>query len=454
MKSDKPCILIVDDEESIRESFSLILQDDYELISVSTGEAALKKAVDHKIDLVFLDIRMPGMDGMETLQRLKKIDPSVEVIMVTAVNDVQKAGESVKIGANNYIVKPFDVSQIISMAKALTRGKQLLASASRIREESLSAPSFPELAGLSKALQAMMEKALELADSELPILILGEPGTEKETVAYTIHSSGARKGSRFGVLDLPKGLNEIDIYKKIFGSGKGTFVYDLDKSSGMLERFAGGTLLINNIENATESLIKALAEASEKKTARRHGSSQDIPVDIRFIFSSSDNVSSSGETPENPALERLFSKSLLIPPLRSRREDIQDICQELVLQLGKSLGRKTKELSLDAQEILSSYPWPGNYNELHGVLKKAIASSGNEVLTTQDLPFSLLMWSPAFSYIEEAYGSSLDSLNSLFEKEFILKILKKCNFEIQTAAKVLNMNKNILISKIETLEIK
>lgn len=445
MNSEKHCILIVDDEESIRESFSLILQDEYDLITVSTGEAALKKAVDHKIDLVFLDIRMPGMDGMETLQRLKKIDPSLEVVMVTAVNDVQKAGESVKIGANNYIVKPFDVAQILSMAKVLTRKKNLVRTASKIKKSIGDMPVFPELSGHSKTLQALIDKAVELSKTDLPLLILGEPGTEKETIAFLIHSSGSRKESGFGVLDLPRNSNEKELYKKLFGAGKGSFVYDLDKSAGLVERCAGGTVLINNIENAPKDLIGAISEAIEKKAAKRSGSSQDIAVDVRFIFSSSEDLSAS---------DNLFSDSILIPPLRSRREDIQDICSELIGSLSKDLGKKVKELSSDAQEILNAYPWPGNFEELRNTLKKAAAASDSEILATKDLPFCVLMWSPAFSYVDEASSLSLDNLTSTFEKEFLLKILRKSNFEIQTAAKVLNVNKNILTSKIETLEIK
>ena len=445
MNSEKPCILIVDDEESIRESFFLILQDEYDLISVSTGEAALKKAVDHKIDLVFLDIRMPGMDGMETLERLKKIDPSLEVVMVTAVNDVQKAGESVKIGANNYIVKPFEVAQILALAKSLTRKKKLLRTADL--------PAFPELSGHSKTLQALIEKTVELSKTNLPLLIIGEPGTEKETAAFLIHSSSAQKDAGFGVLNLPKNGNEKELYKELFGAGYGSFVYDLDKKAGLVERCAGGTVLINNIESASEGLIAVISEAIEKKGAKRYGSSQDIAINVRFIFSSSEDLAAS-DNPEKSLPDNLINGSLLIPPLRSRREDIQDICSELLVRLSKELGKKVKEITPDAQEILNSYPWPGNFEELRNILKKAVAASDNEILSTKDIPFCVLMWAPAFSYIEEASGFSLDNLTSAFEKEFLLNILKKSNFEIQTAAKALNVNKNILLSKIESLEIK
>ncbi|MFA5104016.1 MAG: response regulator [Candidatus Margulisiibacteriota bacterium] len=453
MNSEKPCILIVDDEESIRESFSLILQDEYDLISVSTGEAALKKAVDHKIDLVFLDIRMPGMDGMETLTRLKKIDPSLEVVMVTAVNDVQKAGESVKIGANNYIVKPFDVPRILAMAKTLTRKKNLMRTAAGMRKSADGLPAFPELSGHSKTLQALIEKAVELAKTDLPLLIIGEPGTEKETAAFIMHSSGKRKDAGFGVLNLPKNGNEKELYKDLFGSGKGSFVYDLDKKAGLVERCAGGTVLINNIENASQQLLADISEAIEKKGAKRYGSSQDIALNVRFIFSSSEELASS-ENPEHNIPGNLINDSLLIPPLRSRREDIQDICLELLAHLNKELGKRVKEITPDTQEILNSYPWPGNFEELKNILKKTVAASDNEILSTKDLPFCILMWSPAFSYIEEASGFSLDSLTSVFEKEFLLNILRKSNFEIQTATKVLNINKNILLSKIEALQIK
>ncbi len=452
MNSEKPCILIVDDEESIRESFSLILQDEYDLISVSTGEAALKKAVDHKIDLVFLDIRMPGMDGMETLQRLKKIDPSIEIVMVTAVNDVQKAGEAVKIGANNYIVKPFDVPQILSMAKKLTQKKQLIRTAAKIRRDT-DEISFPELSGHSKTLQALIEKSVELSKTDNPIMLLGEAGTEKETVAFLIHSSGSRKDSGFGILDLPKNGDEKELYKKLFGSGKGSFVYDLDKSAGLIDKCSGGTILVNNIENAPQSLLAALSETIDKKTAKRYGSSQIFSVNVRFLISSSEDISIQ-EDPERYFPENLIRDSILIPPLRSRREDIQDICNQLIEYYSPEFGKKAKEITQDAQEILNSYPWPGNFEEINTIIKKAVLTNSDNVLSIKDLPFCLLLWAPAFSYIDEASGFSLDGLTSVFEKEFIMNILKRANFDIQTAAKALDVNKNILMSKIETLEIK
>lgn len=444
MTTERASILVVDDEESIRESFKLILQDEYNVIAVASGEAALKMAVDNKIDLVFLDIRMPGMDGIETLQRLKKIDPQMEIIMVTAVNDVQKASESVKLGANNYIVKPFELSQILSIAKAVTRKKEIYSAVTKLKTTKRDRKDFPELSGESKALQNIIQKIEELSKTDTPVLILGENGTEKIAVAHLIHLNSSRKDSSFEVIDIPKNKNEKDIYKMLFGMGTGSSVYELEKTKGIIEFCDKGTILINNLQNAPRTIIDTIVQTIEKKYFKRYGASQENPIDIRFIFSANEDYLG----PEN-----LICESILIPPLRARREDIQDICTKL-LEENNKIYSLNKNISQDALEILTTYPWPANYNELKTILNLAYLNSNYDTITSKDIALSVLFWSPAFSYIEEASSLSLEQLESRFEKEYILKILKLTNFEVQIAAKALDISKNILVSKIETLEIK
>lgn len=450
MNKDRPFILIVDDEASIRESFSLILQDDYNIITASTGEGALKKAVDNKIDLVFLDIRMPGMDGMETLKMLKDIDESIEVIMVTAINDVQKAGEAIQIGANNYIVKPFDVDQIIAMARALTGKRRLKYAAKQIRQKAIKEPVFPEFLGQSKYAQNIMPQIDNYAGTDMPLMIFGEPGTEKEAIAFLIHSKSQRKDSVFLTLNISKNENEKDLFKKLFGIGKGTFVYDLGKGIGMLEEASGGTILINNIENAPQKIHEALIETIDKKTIKRAGSSEGIQVNTRLIFSSSTEPRES----EDPNIFDKVGDSISISPLRDRREDIQDITTGLVEQYNESLNRNIKGISGDTQEVLNSYPWPANMAELTNTVKRFFIPGTKDNINILDLPFDILMRSGAVSYIEEAGLLSLNGLSTEFEKEFILKILKRTNFDTKLSAKILGINPGILSSKIETLEIK
>ncbi len=450
MNKDRPFILIVDDEASIRESFSLILQDDYNIITASTGEAALKKAVDNKIDLVFLDIRMPGMDGMETLKMLKDIDESIEVIMVTAINDVQKAGEAIQIGADNYIVKPFDVDQIMAMAKALTGKRSLKHAAKQIRQKAAKDLSFPEFLGQSKYAQNIIQQIDSYAGTDTPLIIFGESGTEKESIAFLIHSRSRRKDSAFLTLNISKHENEKELFKKLFGIGKGTFVYDLGKGTGMLEESSGGTMLINNIENAPQKVQEALIEMIDKKAIKRSGSSEWIQVNTRLIFSSSAGPRES----EEPSIFDKVSDSISIAPLRDRREDIQDITTGLIEQYNGSLNRNIKGISGDAQEVLNSYPWPANMAELTNTIKRVFISGTKDNINTLDMPFDILMNSGAVSYIEEAEFLSLNGLSAEFDKEFILKILKRTNFDTKLSAKILGINPSILASKIETLEIK
>ncbi|MCX5749499.1 MAG: sigma-54 dependent transcriptional regulator [Candidatus Saganbacteria bacterium] len=451
----KPVVLVVDDETSIRESFSLILQDQYNVVGVASGEAAVKKIVDSSVDLVYLDIRMPGIDGIETLRKIKDIDDTIEVVMVTAVNDIQKAGEAIRIGANNYIVKPFDVDQIIMMTKALTGKKILKHETKKIRNGAKSRPSAPEIPGVSKQISDVTARLDKLSSSDATVLFTGERGSDVERFAFFVHLKSGRKALPFKVIDIAQNIQEDILYDRLFGSGKGSFINALEKDTGIIEEAAGGSVLILNIENAPLTVQDALLKFISERSFNRRGSLFSLSADVRVMFFSCKDLKSLAD--EGAFSAKLLSlckdSSVEIPPLNRRKEDIASITSDIMEELNTEYNRSFKELSRDALDILSSYSWPGDECELKSLLRRVICSRDQQMIRASDLPYGFFLDRGLFPASEETRQFSLAEMSSKFEKNLIRGVLKKCNFDLKKTAQALNITKTALTSKIETLEI-
>jgi len=346
-------ILVTDDERSIRESFTLILEGKYRVVTAASGEGALKAVADQKIDLAFLDIRMPGLDGLETLKRLKELDPEVDVIMVTAVNDVQKASEAIKLGARDYLIKPFDVEAIHKMTAAVL-ARQELARASRRALR----PAAP-LTGQSDKIKALNQFIEKTGAQDGPVLLLGEAGTEKALAALALHDKSPRHTLPFVTCQLTA---KMSAKNELFGQTKGTTVVDLAKKSGALERARGGTLYINNIEYLPVELLPDLRQSG-----------------VRLI------AASSGELPDK--VKEFFGPSVItLPPLRDRLTDLPVIATGILDDLSRLYHRENVELTPEAAEALGSYAWPGNVAQLKALLEKVMLTTKKTRIEVNDLP--------------------------------------------------------------------
>lgn len=370
-------ILVVDDELSIRESFSLILEGKYKVLLAASGEGALKTITDQKVDLVYLDIRMPGLDGLETLKRMKEIDPELEIVMVTAVNDVQKASEAIKLGARDYIVKPFDVESVLKMTESILRRKMLLREGEEITKR------VPQLIGQSEKMAKISRSIQKIAAEEARVLILGEPGTEKEVIAELIHRSSNRADFPFQTLNLSAQRSSSEIKIKLFGTAKGSTTVELRKITGLLEKVRGGTVFLNHIEYLPAEIIS------------------ELPTEVRLI-SGSNLIDLSEKSKE---IFDFFSEVLIsIPPLRERISDLPLLINHLLERFSEKYGKEVSEVSPEALEALSNYSWPGNIAELEALMGKlAIAIPSNKI-TTEDLPIDILLCSsgaPGSEYLEK-----------------------------------------------------
>ena len=401
-------ILVVDDEMSIRESFSLILEGKYKVLTAASGEGALKIISDQKIDLAFLDIRMPGLDGLETLKKMKQIDPDLEVVMVTAVNEVQKASQAIKLGARDYIIKPFDVEAIIKMSEQLLRRKNLL-------RQGVAMNALPSrLIGQNERLIELQKVIDKVAPRELKFLITGEAGTEKETVAEMIHAKSPRAQQTFLTFDLSPSMSRPHIERRLFGQGKGSTVADLGRFSGMMDEARNGTLLLNHVEYLPD--IYAQLETAN----------------VRLIGASD----RSDLAEKNKAAFDFFSEvSISLPPLRERISDLPLFITYFLEELNSKYNKEVKEIAPEVEELFSNYKWPGNVAELKAVLERMVMFAESDKIEAANLPLDLLLNSSV------AFGSNY---LSLFEKEYSRKVFENAGRDKNRAAKMLGVNPSLL----------
>jgi DNA-binding NtrC family response regulator len=420
-------VLVVDDELSIRESFSLILEGKYRLLLAASGEAALKTVADQKVDMVYLDIRMPGLDGLETLKRMKEIDPDLEVIMVTAVNDVQKAGEAVKLGARDYVVKPFDVNHILNLSERILRKKAIVAEGVQAQKKAQKEP--PELVGQHEKI-SQISKIIDGIKKEARVLILGEVGTEKETVARIIHERSPRAALSLEIIDLSADLSLPEMKTRFFGLGKGGSTVELEARTGVFEKSRNGTILINNLEHLPPEIYKIISCGE----FARAGSLTKIKIETRLIGASSADLAA-----RDKELFDYFSEAVIhLPPLRERGSDIPILINHFLDKYNARYGKNVKAAP-SALEALSSYPWPGNTHELGTLMGRLVLTASSDQILPEDLPLDMLL--------SRAEGTGSGFL-PLFEKEYIRSVLEKSGKNKERAAAFLGVKTSYLETKL------
>lgn len=410
-------ILVVDDELSIRESFSLILDGGkYRIVTAASGEGALKHVADQKIDLVYLDIRMPGLDGLETLKRIKELNPDIDVIMVTAVNDTQKASEAVKLGARDYLIKPFDVEAIRKMTESILGRRRLMLEGEAVQKEAHK--KTPQLIGRNEKIIEITKLIDRIAPKNLRVLIVGEPGTEKEEASRAIHRQSTRADLPFLSFHLSARSSLPSVKAKLFGSEKGSTVYDLKKTAGLLEKVRGGTLFLNHI--AYLGLEPELFKAA----------------DARLIAGS--NLAAAPEGSKE--IFDFFSEALIVlPPLRERISDLPLLIDHFVEKFSTKYGKEIGGLAAEAEEILSNYDWPGNTEELSSVVERLVLNTSSEQIPAAELPVDLLL---------KSSGAPGSEYLSGFERIYVRKIFEETGGDREKAASILQISPALLEGKL------
>jgi len=439
-------LMLVDDEEIFRRVLSKELSlMGYKVIALSSGEEACERIKSENFDVVLLDIKMPGMDGIETLKAIKELKPLTEIIMLTGHGTVDNAIKSMKLGAYDYLTKPCSLEEMGAIIEKAYEKKYLAQQNIILKQELERVDWHPELMGTSPGINMVSELIKKIADSNLPVLIQGEGGVGKELVARLIHKNSTRKDKIFMVVDCTSS-NKLE--ERIFGSER-------KSSSGfkesLLEVAHTGTIFFDEVSELSIKIQEKLFDLLNKGTFKRIGGKEEIKVDVRFISSTKKdlyNITKLGYFRED-LFYRLNSLSIFIPPLRERKEDIL-ILVKYFLDNPPIPGKKGKELSKDAEKLLLEYSWPGNVRELKNVLERAMILSEDKSIYPKDLPPNLRR--------EESFLQS-DSLKDFppleeVERKYIEAIMKAFGGKRSKAAEVLNISERNLYRKIKKFNIK
>jgi len=381
-------VLVVDDERSMRELLAIMLrQAGHDVTVADGGEAAIKALKSDTFDLVITDLRMREVDGLAVLRAAKEQSPQTVVLVITAFASTETAVEAMKLGAYDYLTKPFKVDEIkLTIANALER-KRLQDENQALKRQLRRERGFENFLGKSPQMLDIFETIRKAADSVSTVLITGESGTGKELVARAIHEESPRRNGPFVSINcgaVPETLMESEL----FGHVKGAFTGAVANTVGLFSAAAGGTLFLDEVTEVPSSVQVKLLRAIQEREIRRVGDTRDIKVDVRLIAASNREVAKA--VADGVLREDLFYRLNVIPihlpPLRERREDIPLLVAHFVRRLSAELGRPVRSVTPEALAILETYRWPGNVRELENVIERALVLGSGDRLDAPGLP--------------------------------------------------------------------
>jgi len=383
-------ILIVDDEKNYLLVLSAVLEEEgYEVLTALSGLEALETQKSSDLDLVLTDMKMPGMDGIELLERIKAFDPDLPVIMMTAHGTVDKAVEAMQKGAYSYILKPFDNERLILYVKKAISVYQVVKENRRLRNAVESQFQFGKIIGKSKAMRDVFETIQKVAPSGATVLIEGESGTGKELVAKSIHFNSPRREGPFVAVNC-SALAESLLESELFGHEKGAFTGAVSSKKGRFELAHGGTLFLDEIGELSANLQVKLLRVLQEKAFERVGGVRSIVVDIRVIAATNKNLGLEMRASRfrDDLFYRLNVVHIVIPPLRDRREDIRLLVNHFLQKYAaeRKSAVPVRGVAQDVDRLFYEYSWPGNVRELENVIERVMILCPNEIITGNDLP--------------------------------------------------------------------
>jgi DNA-binding NtrC family response regulator len=439
--SNKPRILIVDDEAAMRESLKdWLMEDGYEVNSAESGEAAVKMAAERNWDIVLLDLKMPGMDGIETLEKIKELNPDTEVLMMTAYATVDTAVQAMKEGAFDYLVKPFDPDEVEIQIKKIVEHKDLVVQNILLRKKLEEKYHYDEIIGKSDAMQEVFDLIERVAPTDSTVLITGESGTGKELVAQAIHGNSARCYMPFIAVSCGA-LPETLLESELFGYERGAFSGADHRKRGRFEMADKGTLFLDEIGDISLKTQVDLLRILQQKEFSRLGSEELIKVDVRILAATNRDLKTAIR--EKRFREDLFYRlnviSIHIPPLRQRKEDIPLLANAFIQKYCLEMNKEEVKIAPSALKLLMDYDWPGNVRELENIIERALVIGQGQKIEADGLPFSRRDLAPA------DLPKSLKKMESVH----IRRILKEANWNISKAARELDIDRQTLYNKID-----
>jgi DNA-binding NtrC family response regulator len=444
----RPLVLVVDDDVGLRESLRVILEDDYEVLDVPDGAQALEVVRSFQVDLVLLDVRLPGMDGIALLERLKALDEQAEVILVTAVGEVRSAVAAMKLGAFDYLTKPFEEEEILAAIRRALEKRSLEREVVFLRSELARRHNFSEIVGQHPAMNKLYQLIAQVARTTSTVLITGESGTGKELVARAIHRQSPRKDKPFVPVNLPT-LTEALAESELFGHERGAFTGAHQRRLGKFELAHGGTLFLDEVAALKLELQAKLLRALQEREIERVGGGRRIGIDVRVIAATNTDLKKAVEEQKfrQDLYYRLNVVPITVPPLRDRHSDIPLLVDHFIRKYNGELTKRIEGVSADALAALEEYSWPGNVRELQNVIERSVALVEEPWIKMEDLPVDLMLPDPA-RRARQPETLPLKQACEQFERHMVLRVLYRVRWNQSEAARLLGMHRNTLKMKL------
>ncbi|MBI5481779.1 MAG: sigma-54-dependent Fis family transcriptional regulator [Deltaproteobacteria bacterium] len=434
-------ILIVDDEPIVRESLGAYLRDQGHLCDLAPGgRAALELAARNSYQLVILDIRMPGMDGVTVLAELKCRQPDLPVLMITAYAEVTTAVAAMKAGAYDYVVKPFDPEEIGLIVRNVVAHHHLIRENLQLRQKLAERDRFEELVGRSPRMRAVFDLIAGVADTNVTVLITGESGTGKELAARAIHRRSPRANGPFVAVSCG-GLPETLVESELFGHERGAFTGAVARHRGRFEQAGGGTLFLDEVAEISPKTQVDLLRVLESRRFTRLGGTEEIAADVRVVAATNRDLGAEVKTGRfrEDLYYRLKVVVIPLPPLRERTEDIPLLATHFLEHFAREMGRAVRAVSPDAMALLLAHDWPGNVRELANALQRAVAVGRSELVEPIDLPVE------AAAEAVPGTGRTLQEL----EQRHVAAVLEESDWNVTHAATTLGIDRVTLYKKMK-----
>jgi DNA-binding NtrC family response regulator len=448
-------IMIVDDEPTMIEWLSVLLrQKGYEVSMFTAGAKALQSAASRVPDVAVVDLRMPVMDGLELLTELRKLNPELIGIVMTAYSSIDTAVRAMREGATDYLVKPFDVEQLQLALERALRERQVLSENRMLRRQVRTSFDFSEIVGKSDVMLELLEQIRTVADKESVILIAGESGTGKELVARAIHYNSPRAEGPFLAVNCGS-FTQTLLESELFGHAKGSFTGAHKDKTGLLVAASGGSFFLDEVSELDRELQVKLLRALQERQVLPVGSTKAVPFDVRLMAATNADLKGKVERGEFRAdlYYRLNVIPLRVPPLRERLGDIPLLVERFTRLYASRLGAPVKVMSREAMEVLRSYLWPGNVRELENLMERLTVMTRSQVIGVEDLPDFIRVTADSQTASSGAEGvRTLSRPQTLaeIEKAWVFYVLEHvAGGQKRLAAKLLGIDESTLHRKLE-----
>ncbi len=441
--------LIVEDGQSQREMLrDFLLSEGHNVAEAENGEKAIETVINNHFDLILLDYKMPGMDGLEVLKEIKHINPEIDVVIITAYGTIETAVEAIKVGAIDYITKPVELDELLILVNRVAERRQLIRENELLREElGKKGVTADKIVYKSPRMAEVINMAGRVAASRASVLIQGESGTGKELLARLIHQLSPRANKPIIVVNCVA-LHENLLESELFGHEKGSFTGATSRRIGRFEEADGGTLFLDEIGELTPAVQVKLLRFLQEREFQRLGSNTNIQVDVRVI--SATNRDLEVQVKEGTFREDLFYRlkvvTMSLPPLRERKEDLRILINHFIDKFSVENGKTIQGLTAEARDFLLKYDYPGNVRELVNILERAVVIARDKYITTDDLPFQAA--SSAHDSSKKTAGILRESVEEL-EKKLIAEAMQKAQDNQTKAAEILGMSERMLRYKLK-----